>query len=172
VALRALAARGVLLALEGDRPYAPRDSVDTERPQAVTHRETDHGQGRGFTRGWAQWPGCGAQAESWLSVGRAVQPKRDEAVGPRRGVTGAATGLLGDISQETVPAWPCESPRTALLCPGSRPASEGPEAVDEIVAELNSVERAVRSLLGSYAMPSDATWGETWRSPRARPPAP
>jgi hypothetical protein len=34
---------------------------------------------------------------------------------------------------------------------------EGPDAVDEIVAELYSVERAVASLLGAIALASDTT---------------
>jgi hypothetical protein len=94
-----------------------------------------------------------AQAESWLSVAE-LSARRDEAVG-RAEAYGAATRVLGDISQETVPALAVLRESAHRL---SRLATrfDGPEAVDEIVAELYSVERAVASLLGAIALASDS----------------
>jgi hypothetical protein len=153
-ALRALAARGVLLGLDGDRPYCSAVLGDPERPQAVliAHRPA---QAAVFTRAEAQLAGVlVAQAESWLSVAE-LSAKRDEAVG-RAEAYGAANRVLGDISQETVPALAVLRESAHRL---SRLATrfDGPEAVDEIVAELYSVERAVASLLGAIALASDAT---------------
>jgi hypothetical protein len=152
-ALRALAARGVLLGVDGDQPYCSAVLGDPERPQAVliAHRPA---RAATFTRGEAQLAGVlVAQAESWLSVAE-LSARRDEAVG-RAEAYGAATRVLGDISQETVPALAVLRESAHRL---SRLATrfEGPEAVDEIVAELYSVERAVASLLGAIALASDS----------------
>ena len=152
-ALRALAARGVLLGVDGDQPYCSAVLGDPERPQAVliAHRPARAAQ---FTRAEAQLAGVlVAQAESWLSVAE-LSARRDEAVG-RAEAYGAATRVLGDISQDTVPALAVLRESAHRL---SRLATrfEGPEAVDEIVAELYSVERAVASLLGAIALASDA----------------
>ncbi|HEY6748048.1 MAG TPA: hypothetical protein VI357_20325 [Mycobacteriales bacterium] len=152
-ALRALAARGVLLGVDGDQPYCSAVLGDPERPQAVliAHRPARAAQ---FTRAEAQLAGVlVAQAESWLSVAE-LSARRDEAVG-RAEAYGAATRVLGDISQETVPALAVLRESAHRL---SRLATrfEGPEAVDEIVAELYSVERAVASLLGAIALASDS----------------
>jgi hypothetical protein len=59
------------------------------------------------------------------------------------------------MSQETLPALAVLRESAHRL---SRLATrfEGPAAVDEIVAELYSVERAVASLLGAIALASDA----------------
>ncbi len=152
-ALRALAARGVLLGVDGDQPYCSAVLGDPERPQAVliAHRPA---RAAAFTRAEAQLAGVlVAQAESWLSVAE-LSARRDEAVG-RAEAYGAATRVLGDISQETVPALAVLRESAHRL---SRLATrfEGPEAVDEIVAELYSVERAVASLLGAIALASDS----------------
>ena len=90
-----------------------------------------------------------AQAESWLSVAE-LSARRDEAVG-RAEAYGAATRVLGDISQETVPALAVLRESAHRL---SRLATrfDGPDAVDDIVAELYSVERAVASLLGAISL--------------------
>jgi hypothetical protein len=151
-ALRALAARGVLLGVDGDQPYCSAVLGDPERPQAVliAHRPA---RAAAFTRAEAQLAGVlVAQAESWLSVAE-LSARRDEAVG-RAEAYGAATRVLGDISQETVPALAVLRESAHRL---SRLATrfDGPEAVDEIVAELYSVERAVASLLGAIALASD-----------------
>jgi hypothetical protein len=152
-ALRALAARGVLLGVDGDQPYCSAVLGDPERPQAVliAHRPA---RSAAFTRAEAQLAGAlVAQAESWLSVAE-LSARRDEAVG-RAEAYGAATRVLGDMSQETVPALAVLRESAHRL---SRLATrfDGPEAVDEIVAELYSVERAVASLLGAIALASDA----------------
>ncbi len=155
-ALRALAARGVLLGVDGDQPYCSAVLGDPERPQAVliAHRPA---RAAAFTRAEAQLAGVlVAQAESWLSVAE-LSARRDEAVG-RAEAYGAANRMLGDISQETVPALAVLRESAQRL---SRLATrfDGPDAVDEIVAELYSVERAVASLLGAIALASDAEGG-------------
>jgi hypothetical protein len=152
-ALRALAARGVLLGVDGDQPFCSAVLGDPERPQAVliAHRPA---RAAAFTRAEAQLARTlVAQAESWLSVAE-LSARRDEAVG-RAEVYGAANRMLGDISQETVPALAVLRESAHRL---SRLATrfEGPEAVDEIVAELYSVERAVASLLGAIALASES----------------
>lgn len=153
-ALRALAARRVLIGLDGDQPYCSAVLGDPERPQAVliAHRPA---RAAAFTRAEAQLAGVlVAQAESWLSVAE-LSARRDEAIG-RAEAYGAANRVLGDISQETVPALAVLRESAHRL---SRLATrfDGPGAVDEIVAELYSVERAVASLLGAIALASDGT---------------
>jgi hypothetical protein len=152
-ALRALAARGVLHGMDGDQPFCSAVLGDPERPQAVliAHRPS---RAMAFTRGEAQLAQVLVkQAESWLSVAE-LSARRDEAVG-RAEAYGAANRMLGDMSQETVPALAVLRESAHRL---SRLATrfDGPEAVDEIVAELYSVERAVASLLGAIALASDA----------------
>jgi len=151
--LRALAARGVLVGQDGAQPYCSAVLGDPERPLAVlvAHRPP---QSAVFSRAEAQLAGVlVTQAESWLSVAE-LSARRDEAVG-RAEAYGAATRVLGDISQETVPALAVLRESAHRL---SRLASrfDGPDAVDEIVAELYSVERAVASLLGAIALASDS----------------
>lgn len=150
--LRALAARGVLVGQDGTQPYVSAVLGDPERPLAVlvAHRPP---QSATFTRAEVQLAGVLAtQAESWLSVAE-LSARRDEAIG-RAEAYGAASRVLGDISQETVPALAVLRESAHRL---SRLATrfEGPDAVDEIVAELYSVERAVASLLGAIALASD-----------------
>jgi hypothetical protein len=150
--LRALAARGVLVGQDGDKPYVSTVLGDPERPLAVliAHRPP---KATTFTRPEVQLAGVlAAQAESWLSVAE-LSARRDEAVG-RAEAYGAATRVLGDMSQETVPALAVLRESAHRL---SRLATrfDGPDAVDEIVAELYSVERAVASLLGAIALASD-----------------
>ena len=152
-ALRALAARGVLVGSDGDQPFVSAVLGDPERPLAllIAHRPA---RSAAFVRGDAQLAGVlVAQAESWLSVAE-LSARRDEAVG-RAEAYGAANRVVGDISQETVPALAVLRESAHRL---SRLATrfEGPEAVDEIVAELYSVERAVASLLGAIALASDS----------------
>jgi hypothetical protein len=152
-ALRALAARGVLIGQDGPRPYCSAVLGDPERPLGVllAHRPAQAGT---FTRAEVQLAEVlVAQAESWLSVAE-LSAKRDEAVG-RAEAYGAANRVLGEVSQETVPALAVLRESAHRL---SRLATrfEGPAAVDEIVAELYSVERAVASLLGAIALASDA----------------
>lgn len=151
--LRALAARGVLVGHDGDRPYCSTVLGDPERPLAVlvAHRPE---RSAGFTRAETQLAQVlVGQAESWLSVAE-LSARHDAAVG-RAEAYGAASRVLGDISQETVPALAVLRESAHRL---SRLATrfDGPDAVDEIVAELYSVERAVASLLGAIALASDA----------------
>lgn len=151
--LRALAARGALIGHDGDRPYCSTVLGDPERPLAVliAHRPERYAA---FTRGEVQLAGVlVAQAESWLSVAE-LSARHDAAVG-RAEAYGAASRVLGDISQETVPALAVLRESAHRL---SRLATrfDGPDAVNEIVAELYSVERAVASLLGAIALASDA----------------
>jgi hypothetical protein len=154
--LRAMAARGVLVGEDGHRPYCSAVLGDPERPLAVliAHRPF---QSATFTNGDAQLAGVlVTQAESWLSVAE-LSARRDEAVG-RAEAYGAANRVLGEVSQETVPALAVLRESAHRL---SRLATrfDGPDAVDEIVAELYSVERAVASLLGAIALASDAVAG-------------
>lgn len=152
-ALRALAARGVLVGHDGERPYCSAVLGDPERPLAVlvTHRAE---RATPFTRADAQLAELlVGQAESWLSVAE-LSARHDAAVG-RAEAYGAATRVLGDLGEETVPALAVLRESAHRL---SRLATrfEGPDAVGEIVTELYSVERAVASLLGAIALASDA----------------
>ena len=173
-ALRALAARGVITGFDGDQSYVSIVLGDPERPLAVliAHRPP---RSAAFGRADTQLAGVlAAQAESWLSVAE-LSARRDEALG-RAEAYGAANRVLGDISQETVPALAVLRESANRL---SRLATrfDGPDAVDEIVTELYSVERAVASLLGAIALASgaDATErpslaaGETVSSGRPEP---
>lgn len=151
-ALRALAARGVLVGYDGERPYCSAVLGDPERPLAVliAHRPE---RAAAFTRADAQLAELlVGQAESWLSVAE-LSARHDAAVG-RAEAYGAATRVLGDLGEETVPALAVLRESAHRL---SRLATrfEGPDAVGEIVSELYSVERAVASLLGAIALASD-----------------
>jgi hypothetical protein len=153
-ALRALAARGVLIGEDGDQPYCSAVLGDPERPLAVliAHRPP---RSATFGRSDVQLAGVLVrEAESWLSVAE-ISARRDEAVG-RAEAYGAANRVLGEVSLETVPALAVLRESAHRL---SRLANrfEGPAAVDDIVAELYSVERAVASLLGAIALASDAS---------------
>jgi hypothetical protein len=164
--LRALAARGVIVGQDGARPYCSAVLGDPERPQAVlvAYRPAKSAP---FTRADAQLAGVlVAQAESWLSVAE-LSARRDEALG-RAEAYGAANRVLGEVSQETVPALAVLRESAHRL---SRLATrfDGPDAVDEIVAELYSVERAVASLLGAIALASDAVPGPAFTSTGAAP---
>jgi hypothetical protein len=150
--LRALATRGVLVGHDGDRPYCSAVLGDPDRPLAVlvAHRAP---RSAGFTRGEAQLAELLVrQAESWLSVAD-LTARHDVALG-RAEAYGAASRVLGDLGEETVPALAVLRESAHRL---SRLASrfDGPDAVSEIVAELHSVERAVASLLGAIALASD-----------------
>jgi hypothetical protein len=154
--LRTLAARGVLVGHDGDRPYCSAVLGDPERPLAVliSHRAA---RSAAFTRDDAQLADVLVhQAESWLSVAE-LSARHDAAVG-RAEVYGAASRVLGDLREETVPALAVLRESAHRL---SRLANRfnGPDAVSEIVAELYSVERAVASLLGAIALASDTGSG-------------
>ena len=150
--LRALAARGVFTGQDGDRPYCSAVLGDPERPQAVLVAYRP-GKAATFSRADTQLAEVLVrQAESWLSVAE-LAARRDEALG-RAEAYGAANRVLGEVSQETVPALAVLRESAHRL---SRLATryDGPDAVDEIVAELYSVERAVASLLGAIALASE-----------------
>ncbi len=151
--LRALAGRGVMIGHDGDRPYCCAVLGDPGQPLAVliAHRPA---RSAAFTRGEAQLAEVLVrQAESWLSVAD-LAARHDVAVG-RAEAYGAASRVLGDLGEETVPALAVLRESAHRL---SRLASryDGPDAVSEIVAELYSVERAVASLLGAIALASDS----------------
>jgi hypothetical protein len=151
--MRALAARGVFVGLDGSRPFCSAVLGDPERPQAVLVAYRPE-KAAPFTRADVQLAEVLVrQAESWLSVAE-LSARRDEALG-RAEAYGAANRVLGEVSQETVPALSVLRESAHRL---SRLATrfDGPDAVDEIVAELYSVERAVASLLGAIALASDA----------------
>ncbi|CAA9247680.1 MAG: hypothetical protein AVDCRST_MAG41-1781 [uncultured Corynebacteriales bacterium] len=152
--LRALAARGVLVGQDGARPYCSAVLGDPERPGAVLIAYRPE-KSLPFTRADVELAEVLAgQAGSWLSVAE-LSARRDEAIG-RAEAYGAANRVLGDMSQQTVPALAVLRESAHRL---SRLATrfDGPDAVDEIVAELYSVERAVASLLGAIALASDST---------------
>jgi hypothetical protein len=151
--LRALAARGVLVGYDGEQPYCSAVLGDPERPLAVLVAHRPH-RSAPFSRSDAQLAELlVGQAESWLSVAE-LSARHDAAVG-RAEAYGAATRVLGDLGEETVPALAVLRESAHRL---SRLATrfEGPDAVGEIVNELYSVERAVASLLGAIALASDA----------------
>jgi hypothetical protein len=150
--LRALAERGVRTGNDGDRPYCSAILGDPARPLAVLIARRP-ARAAPFNRGDAQLAEVlVGQAEAWLSVAD-LTARHEEAVG-RAEVYGAASRVLGDLGQETVPALAVLRESANRL---SRLASafNGPAAVDEIVTELHSVERAVASLLGAIALASD-----------------
>ena len=152
--LRALAGRGVFVGQDGSRPYWSAVLGDPDRPHAVlvAHRPE---RAAPFTRADEQLAEVLVrQAESWLSVAE-LSARRNEAVG-RAEAYGAANRVVSEVSQETVPALSVLRESAHRL---SRLATryDGPTAVDEIVAELYSVERAVASLLGTIALASDQT---------------
>jgi hypothetical protein len=154
--LRALAGRGVMIGHDGERPYCSSVLGTPGRPLAVliAHRPA---RSAAFTRADAQLAEVLVrQAESWLSVAD-LAARHDVAVG-RAEAYGAASRVLGDLGEETVPALAVLRESAHRL---SRLASryDGPDAVDEIVAELYSVERAVASLLGAIALTSDPIGG-------------
>jgi hypothetical protein len=150
--LRALATRGVHTGYDGDRPYCAAVLGDPTRPLAVLIARRPSRAG-GFTRADAQLAEVlVGQAEAWLSVAD-LTARHEEALG-RAEAYGAASRVLGDLGQETVPALAVLRESANRL---SRLATafNGPAAVDEIVAELHSVERAVATLLGAIALASD-----------------
>jgi hypothetical protein len=150
--LRALAQRGVLTGHDGDRPYCSVVLGDRDHPLAVLIARR-RPAASSFTRADAQLAEVLArQAESWLSVAE-LAAQHEIAVG-RAEAYGAASRVLGDLGEETVPALAVLRESTMRL---SRLASsfDGPDAVSEIVAELHAVERAVASLLGAIALASD-----------------
>jgi hypothetical protein len=154
--MRALAAQGVFTGQDGDRPYCSAVLGDPEQPRAVLVAYRPD-KAAPFGRADVQLAEVLVrQAESWLSVAE-LAARRDEAVG-RAEAYGAANRVLGEVSQETVPALAVLRESAHRL---SRLATryDGPDAVDEIVAELYSVERAVASLLGAIALASDAVAG-------------
>jgi hypothetical protein len=137
---------------DGERPYCSAVLGAPGHPLAVliAHRPA---RSAAFTRADAQLAEVLVrQAESWLSVAD-LAARHDVAVG-RAEAYGAASRVLGDLGEETVPALAVLRESAHRL---SRLASryDGPDAVDEIVAELYSVERAVASLLGAIALASD-----------------
>src|SRR5829696_5678376 len=154
--LRALAGRGVMIGHDGERPYCSAVLGAPGGPLAVliAHRPA---RSAAFTRADAQLAEVLVrQAESWLSVAD-LTARHDVAVG-RAEAYGAASRVLGDLGEETVPALAVLRESAHRL---SRLASryDGPDAVDEIVIELYSVERAVASLLGAIALTSDPMAG-------------
>jgi hypothetical protein len=164
--LRALATRGVFVGQDGLRPFCSAVLGDPDRPNAVLVAYRPE-KAAPFTRADVQLAEVLVrQAESWLSVAE-LAARRDEAVG-RAEAYGAANRVLGEVSQETVPALAVLRESAHRL---SRLATryDGPDAVDEIVAELYSVERAVASLLGAIALASDAVTGPAFTSTGAAP---
>jgi hypothetical protein len=167
--LRALAARAVFVGSDGDRPFCSAVLGDPERPRGilVAYRPL---KSAGFSRADVQLAEVLVrQAESWLSVAD-LSARRDEALG-RAEAYGAANRVLGEVSQETVPALAVLRESAHRL---ARLANryDGPDAVDEIVAELYSVERAVASLLGAIALASEAVAGPALTSTGPAPARP
>lgn len=149
--MRALGARGVLTGSDGDRPFCSAVLGDPDRPLAVLIARRLPRAG-GFTRDDGQLAEVLVrQAESWLSIAD-LSARHDVAVG-RAEVFGAATRVLGEVGEETVPALAVLRESSQRL---SRLAAsfDGPDPVSEIVSELHSVERAVASLLGAIALAS------------------
>lgn len=149
--LRAMAARGVLTGMEGDRPFCSALLGDRERPFAVLIARRPERAGA-FTRADQRLTEVLVrQAEAWLSVAD-LTARHDAAVGQAE-VYGAANRVLGDIGAGTAPAL------TVLRESANRLsrlayAFDGPDPISEIVGELHSVERAVASLLGAIALAS------------------
>jgi hypothetical protein len=156
--MRGLSEGGVRTGHEADRPYCSAVLGDPTRPLAVLIARRAP-RAASFSRGDAQLATVLAgQAEAWLSVAD-LTTRHDEVVG-RVEAYGAASRVLGDIGQETVPALAVLRESANRL---SRLATafDGPEAVSEIVSELHAVERAVASLLGAIALASDPVAVET-----------
>jgi hypothetical protein len=150
--LRALSEGGVRVGQDVERPYCSAVLGDRSRPLAVLIARRPPRSG-GFSRVDVQLTTVlVGQAEIWLSVAD-LTTERDEALG-RAEAYGAASRVLGDIGQDTVPAVAVLR-ESAIRLSRLATAFAGPDAVGEIVQELHSVERAVASLLGAIAMASD-----------------
>jgi hypothetical protein len=150
--MQALAEGRVTTGRESERPYCSAVLGDPSRPLAVLIAWRPEKAGA-FTRADAQLAEVlVGQAEAWLSVAD-LTTRHDEALG-RAEAYGAASRVLGDIGEETVPALAVLRESANRL---SRLATafNGPDAVSEIVSELHAVERAVASLLGAIALASD-----------------
>jgi hypothetical protein len=147
--LRAMAARGVLVGTELDRPFVSAVLGEADRPLAVL-RVRRPARAGAFGRADVQLANVlVAQAESWLSMAD-LSAQADEARGEVE-VYKAAGRMLGDMGAETAPALIVlreSSDRLARLVN----RFDGPDQVSQIIDELHSVERAVASLLGAIAL--------------------
>ncbi|MBI3686085.1 MAG: hypothetical protein HY241_01885 [Actinobacteria bacterium] len=147
--LRALAARGPLVGVEGTRPFVSVVLGDVDRPLAVLIIRRPARAG-GFTRADVQLAEVlVTQAESWLSVAD-LTAQADKARGEVEAYR-AAGRVLGDIGADTAPALVVLRESADRL---SRLANrfDGAHPVTEIVEELHTVERAVAALLGAVSM--------------------
>lgn len=147
--LRALAARGPLVGVEGNRPFASLVLGDVDRPLAVLIiRRLERASG--FTRADMQLAEVlVTQAESWLSVAD-LTVRADHARSEVEAYR-AANQVLGDLGADAAPALVVLRESADRL---SRLANrfDGAHPVTDIVAELHAVERAVAALLGAVAM--------------------
>ncbi len=130
--LRALAARGVFVGQDGDRPYCSAVLGDPERPQAVLVAYRPGAGGHVHPGRRPAGRGAGAAGGVLAVGGRAGRPP-GRGARPRRGVRGGEPGAGRGLARRPSRRWPCcASPRTG--CPGSRPASTARTRSDEIVS--------------------------------------
>jgi len=146
---------GVRTGIEDGRPYCSAVLGDRERPLAVFVARRPAGAAPFGRREVALARLLVGQGESWLAAAW-LTAERDLAVS-RAGAAGDAARALGDLGAHTAPALSMLSESAARLARLARVAVvlDGPRDVEEIVAELHAVERAVASLLGAVALAVD-----------------
>ena len=147
--LRALGEGGVSVGVEDGRPWCSAVLGDADAPLAVLVARRPVGAtvfGRHDSRLAEVLAG---QAQAWLSV--SDLSARHAAVAEQAAAAGGAARALGDLGAQTTPAL------TVLRDSAGRLAqlAAGAGAVDDIVEELQLVERAVASLLGAVALAAE-----------------
>ncbi len=147
--MRALGARSVSVGRDEGRPYLSAVLGDPDSPLAVLRAQRGSGSSA-FDRNEVRLTRVlVGQAESWLSV--ADLAARSRAAVQRADAADEAAKALSNLGSATAPALLVlreSADRLARLA-----GSDG--AIDDIVEELQMVERAVASLLGAIALAAE-----------------
>ena len=147
--LRQLGTRGVDRGVEDDRPWCAAVLGQPDAPLAVLRARRQAGAPPFDRRALRLAQILVGQAESWLAVSD-LSLRRELAV--EYAVTaGATAAALGDLGAATTPALTILRESAARLT--QMAAASG--AVEDIVEELQVVERAVASLLGAVALAAE-----------------
>lgn len=151
--LRGLTEGGVVTGMEEGRPFFSAAIGSAEAPHGVLLARRPAGAG-GLDRREALLVGVLAQqAAGWLSAAD-LAASRDAALN-RVEAAGEAARALGDLGAHTIPALSVLRDSTRRLAHLAGTTAGEPDAVNGIVEELHSVERAVASLLGAIALAAD-----------------
>jgi hypothetical protein len=108
------------------------------------------------------------QAASWLSTADLVA-SRDAAL-TRVEAVGEAAKALGDLGAHTTPTLGVLRDSANRLAKLAGSADTAPHAIDGIVDELHTVERAVASLLGAIALAAEPDLTSPLPRPRSGQP--